>query len=85
MRRLSVPLTISSISDFQTFLNHDDLDNLTVIFFDKDQPHLDLATRLLSHQTKHPILRVESDELAAQLKLTPGKLYLYSKPSVLLD
>jgi hypothetical protein len=41
--------------------------------------------RVLQHHTKHPILRVEDEELAGQLKLQAGKIYMYSKPSVLLD
>jgi hypothetical protein len=83
--RLTQSETITSIADFQKYLKKERLDNITVIYFDRDQTDLDVATRLLQHQTQHPILRVESDELATKLRLSPGKFYLYYKPSVLLD
>lgn len=61
---LTQPRTINSVAEFTHYLKYDALDNSTVIYFDKDQSHVDLVLRFLTHKSKHPVLRVSDEQLA---------------------
>jgi len=75
------------VPDLTRYLSNEGLDNTTIVYFStgEEEQATRLGLRLLTHFSQHPILRVTDSELALQLKLEPGKVYMYSKPSILLE